>query len=557
MLVFCIITFGRFGCTASQQSIMYSVEKRDGIIVETAARPSSKISEFFGDTLTNASTSPELRKIFSKRRRPHHHHATAGPFTPPRSAIGAGKLGYRERSEPWYPYQHQHQRKDFLRPRSPSEVLIESCGLSWFTWPTSLGLLSLVLFLLPAQYHFRGLNTIITTLFITDLVLFILFSLLMLCCSFIHSKGCGKPRQLCHELNYSATKLGALAYWPVAWLTLVAFAVFLAGYDDDQAAEKKRANGNGIGAADADRQEELRRRVLAMIAYVMWWIGVAWMTGTMVFVMGVMTGALGGPSGRWMLKKGLGARGEEEDEVRMALPACLLSSAFGMGLLALVGGLLVSVLVRLGTISVGMAATVLVLAFCVEGVAVFTTIFLYAVLQQEIIQVESKASAHLIKLSLWMMGSASVCAAAVQILGRAAEDVSAILGDTNAHGSLSGNLFTPATAQATHVVCILLALLLLGLATLWLIFSVVAFVSHALRRRLSWKRQWNDAAIPVAALALSTVQFRTELNSSFFGVVTCVLVVAAAASLLINLVLCIKQMVGATFLTALDQELRV
>lgn len=108
---------------------MYSVEKRDGIVIETAARPSSKISEFFGDTLTNASTSPELRKIFSKRRRPHHHHANTGPFTPPRSAIGgAGKLGYRERSEPWYPYQ---QRRQGLSPRSTSNILIDSCGLSW------------------------------------------------------------------------------------------------------------------------------------------------------------------------------------------------------------------------------------------------------------------------------------------------------------------------------------------------------------------------------------------------------------------------------------------
>ncbi|KAK3953730.1 voltage-dependent anion channel [Pseudoneurospora amorphoporcata] len=513
---------------------MYSVEKRDGIIIETAARPSSKISEFFGDTLTNA--------------------YAVGPLTPPRSAIGASRLGYRERSEPWYPY--RHQRKDFVRPRGPSEALIESCGVPWFTWPTSLGLLSLVLRLLPPQYHFRGLNTLITTLFITDLVLFILCSLLMLYCSLIHSKGCGKPRQLCHELTSSVAKLGALAYWPVAWLTLVGFAVFLASYADDQVGQDGK--GKGIEAADADRQEELRRRVLAMIAYVMWWIGVAWMTGTMVFVMGVLTGAVGGPSGRRILRSGVGVGGgEEEDEVGMVLPACLLFWAFGMGLLALVGGLLVSVLVRLGTISVGMAATVLVLAFCVEGVALFTTLFLYAVLQKEMMQVKSRASVHLVKLSLWMMGSASVCAAAVQILGRAAEDVSAILGDANAHGAPSGNLFTAATAQATHVVCILLALLLLGLAVLWLIFSMVGFVSFAIRGGLSWRGQWNDAVIPVVALALSTVQFRTELNSSFFGVVTWVLVVAAAASLLINLVLCIKQVMSATFLTVLDQELRV
>lgn len=388
----------------------------------------------------------------------------------------------------------------------------------------------------------------------------------MLYCSVLHSKCCNKPRQLCHELTSNATKLGSLACWPVAWLTLVAFAVFLASYDDDNQAQAEDRNGNGNGNeaadvnADADGGgKELRRRVLAMIAYVMWWIGVAWMTGTMVFVMGILTGAVGRPSERWMLRKGVGAgHGEEEEnEVRVALPGCLLSSAFGMGLLALVGGLLVSVLVRLGTISVGMAATVLVLSFCVEGVALFTTLLLYAVLQQEMIQVERTASAHLVKLSLWVMGSASVCAAAVQILGRAAENVSAILGDDDTQRASSGNLFTPATAQATHVVCILLALLLLGLAVLWLIFSLMAFVSYAIRRRLSWKGQCNDTVIPVAAFALSTVQFRSELNSSFFGVVTCVLVVVAAASLLINLVLCIKQVVSATFLAGLDPELRV
>ncbi|KAK3388384.1 voltage-dependent anion channel-domain-containing protein [Sordaria brevicollis] len=550
-------------------STMYSVEKRDGIIIETAARPSSKISEFFGDTtLINESTktSPELRKILSKRRRPHHHgHVSAvGPFTPPRSAIGAGvgggggKLGYRERSEPWFPYQHQHQRReDLRRARSPSEALVDGCGLSWFTWPTSLGLLSLVLYLLPEQYHFRGITTLITTLFIADLVLFILFSLLMVYCSFVHSRYCGRPRQLCHELTSSATKLGVLAYWPVAWLTLVGFAVFLATYDDETKSEREQ----GDGAADADGGDvELRRRVLATIAYVMWWVGVAWMTGTIVFVMGVLTGAMGGASERWLLRKGAGGRlgGEEEDdEVRMALPGCLLSSAFGMGFLALVGGLMVSVLLRLGTMSLGMAATVLVLSFCLEGVAVFTTLFLYAVLQQEMIQVERRASAHLVKLSWWMMGSASVCAAAVQILGRAAVDVSAILGDGGAQGARSGTLFTPATAQAAHMVCILLALLLIGLAALWMIFSLMAFASYAIRRRLTWKGQWDDAVIPVAAFALSTVQFRTELDSSFFGIVTCILVVIAAASLVLSLVLCIRQVVSASFLAAVDQELRV
>ncbi|KAK3493684.1 voltage-dependent anion channel [Neurospora crassa] len=513
---------------------MYSAKKQEGVIpivLDAAARPSSKISEFFGDTLMNEPTpSPERQKNLRKRhRRPHH--ATAEPFTPP-------------------------QRKD-LRPRSPSNILIEGCGLSRFTWPTSLGLLSLILFLLPSPYRFHGLTTLTTALFITDVVFFILFALLVLCCSLVHSKCCTRPRQLCHEFTSNASKLGALAYWPMVWLTLVAFSVFLAGYGDERAMAALRS-GKGSGNADSDGRggRELRRSVLTMIAYVMWWVGVVWMTGTMVFVLGVLAGVMGGQSERWVLRKGLNVRGEEEDEVRVVLPGCMLTSAFGMGLLALVGGLLVSVLVRLGTLSVGMATPVLVLSFCVEGVALFTTLFLYAVLQQDMIQVEGWASVYLIKLSLWMMGSASVCAAAVQMLGRAVEGVSAILGgdDMRVRAS-SGNIFdTPATAQVAHVVCTLLALLLLGLATLWLIVSLVAFVSFAIHRRLSWKGQCSDTVIPVVALALSTVQFKSDLNSSFFGIVTCVLVVAAAASLLINLVLCIKQLVDTSFLASLEQE---
>ncbi|KAK3500336.1 voltage-dependent anion channel [Neurospora hispaniola] len=508
---------------------MYSVKKQEGVIpivLDAAARPSSKISEFFGDTLINEPTpSPERRKILRKRhRRPHH--ATAEPFTAP-------------------------QRKD-LRPRSPSNILIQSCGLLRFTWPTSLGLLSLILFLLPPPYRFHGLTTLTTALFITDVVLFILFALLMLCCSLVHSKCCTRPRQLCHELTSNAAKLGSLAYWPMAWLTLVAFAVFLAGYGDDRL---QAEHWSGKGNADGGGEKELRKRVLTMIAYVMWWVGVVWMTGTMVFVMGVLMGLVGGQSERWVLRKGLDGGREEADEVRVALPGCMLTSAFGMGLLALVGGLLVSVLVRLGTLSVGMATPVLVLSLCVEGVALFTTLFLFAVLQQEMVQVEGWASVHLIKISLWMMGSASVCAAAVQMLGRAVEDVSAILGDDDTQRSSSGNLFdTPATAQVAHVVCTLLALLLLGLAALWLIVSLVAFVSFAIHRRLSWKGQCSDTVIPVAALALSTVQFKSELNSSFFGIVTCVLVMAAAASLLVNLVLCMKQLVSTTFMASLEQE---
>ncbi|KAK0721002.1 voltage-dependent anion channel [Lasiosphaeris hirsuta] len=68
----------------------------------------------------------------------------------------------------------------------------------------------------------------------------------------------------------------------------------------------------------------------------------------------------------------------------------------------------------------------------------------------------------------------------------------------------SDTLPTVGEAQSLDVVCILIALLLGGMAAIWLLLAFSAFLYRLSRRELSWNPSWNAIVFPTSALAIST-----------------------------------------------------
>lgn len=68
--------------------------------------------------------------------------------------------------------------------RPPLRALIQDFSPFWFTWCMNTGILSSLMYTLP--YTFRGLPTIATILFLIDLTLFILFSILFSLRLYLH-----------------------------------------------------------------------------------------------------------------------------------------------------------------------------------------------------------------------------------------------------------------------------------------------------------------------------------------------------------------------------------
>jgi len=101
---------------------------------------------------------------------------------------------------------------------------------------------------------------------------------------------------------------------------------------------------------------------------------------------------------------------------------------------------------------------------------------------------------------------------------------------------ISGAAFLTNTAPTLiSVPCILLALLLLGIAVVWFMLALVAMGCAAVRRELRWSMDWHGVILALAALGLSTLMFGAELDSGFFRVVACVLLVVVVVGFLVNL----------------------
>ncbi|KIV80684.1 hypothetical protein PV11_08169 [Exophiala sideris] len=344
--------------------------------------------------------------------------------------------------------------------RSAFRAMVQDFSPIWFAWCMNAGLIAILMHQLP--YQFNGLPVLSTIAFMIDFVLFIIFSVVMLL-RFAMFRG-----QAYNEICDNVPDLGLLACWPIAWLTVTAFVSLTVS--------EARWGGHAF----------------TIVAYVMWWFGAAWIISTAVFVLVTIT-----------------RRHAIQDR---ELPPMVFIPTVGVSTLATVGGLLSSFS---NEISARLAVPVIIISFWAVGVGIFLAMIIYPMMVHQLFSKGWPAPEQSAGMFL-LVGPMGQSAAALQLLGSAAHQYGRF------GGYNKGTFLTETSAAPLEVACILLAFLLSGIATIWLILAFIRMIDRAVKKELSWTPAWNSTIFPVGTLITSLSQFSVEMDSPFFRVMTAI-----------------------------------
>lgn len=215
-----------------------------------------------------------------------------------------------------------------LRP--PLRALIQDFSPVWFTWCMNTGILSALTHTLP--YQFSGLNIISTILFVIDLVLFILFTTIISLRFILYG------RTAWIEISADVNELCFMATLPISWMTLTTLTSVIV------------SNAHWGGYA------------FTLVAYVMWWIGVAWTMLLFVVIYTILS------------QKAL------TDATSLTLSIVL--PAVATATVAAEGGLICIYSARMAA---RLAVPVIIVSFMLVGVGIFMATLIYGLFLQRIL----------------------------------------------------------------------------------------------------------------------------------------------------------------------------
>jgi tellurite resistance protein TehA-like permease len=316
------------------------------------------------------------------------------------------------------------------------------------------GILSIILKLLP--YHFTGQSVLATILFVFNIAIFALLSLLSIYRLIQH-----RTHVISQTLN-NAEELSYLGAPPTAYLTLVA--------------QISLTCSTSWGFS------------WTIAAYVFWWIGLVWTVGLTSFTFIV-----------------LAKRNIAED--RTLSPAIFLPLISVMTL-GTTGGILVNYSQGM---TPGMAIPLIVVAYMAIGYALFLSLMYYAFIAHKLIAVGLPAPAKIPALMI-TVGPMGQFATAVQVLSTAA-NTRGLFGAYNEGVWLKSN-----AASSVSAVAVLLALFTLGFAFMWITISWYIVIERAVKRDLPFGLTWWSLIFPMGKSVL--VSFLMYLLMRLIGVFT-------------------------------------
>ncbi|KAK1830828.1 voltage-dependent anion channel-domain-containing protein [Podospora conica] len=478
--------------------------------LQTAIRHSSKIYEFFGFTPGN--TPPLSRLSGGDNTGAQDLTAQDLASRDEGSANGYVLNGPTHRSRGKAP-EGPHQvngaithlkppplviQKKVSRHRTWCRALIQDFGPIWFTFSMDTALLALLVQVLPHPYHPDFLQPLSTVLLILSLALFVVTVLLVLTRLLwfrlsavyelvavpVESKSPTTPQILVNPsppqlASSTGTSILTLAYLPTALLTLVAAAT--------------------VHAATLPSL----RPALPIALYAVFWVGLALTIATTLLT---LTNLFAHPH-----------PGRRTAEGRYLRPMALLNSSLSLTTISLPASLLVTKLLPIGALSPSLAPALLLFALLLLGTAFLLASAAFAVLVHELLLVTGWPQTPTV---FFMVAPPGQAAAGLLLVGEAVMVVGPI------HGMRT------ATAEAVNVVCVMLALLLLGMAVLWLLLGLVGVLR---RGRERWSPLWNGVMFPVGTVALAAARLGTGLGERAFSVAAVVLVVCCAVLWVVNL----------------------
>ncbi|KAK4164345.1 voltage-dependent anion channel [Cladorrhinum sp. PSN259] len=393
--------------------------------------------------------------------------------------------------------------------------------------PASLAFVALILRLLPStlSISFPGLVTISTVLFLVALAGYAVTSVLFL------ARLLSPPNiRLRHRslplIERDSIKLGFVQYCPAG------LALSAAAFGSFAVAEGRVPDRKGW----------------AMAVYVCWWVSAALMAFLGFFTLAVYM------SHSTVLVRSKTAHGR-------GLPlVAVLEGVTGGATVALVGavmclpgaGVVAGFEGRERIVSDGMAAPVVVFSYCVVGAVLLLALMAYAVVVHELLLVTGWPPPELTSVMFYLVGPLGQCAAALLVLGEAA-GTGHYLGDLYRGNRSSPGLgigvgigeeedmirrkvsplSPPLPAVPIGVISLLFAMMLFGMAVMWLVLALIAVGYRLHRGELVWNESWNGAIFPLLTLAVCSSWLSFELQSGFFRILTCVLIIICLVKFLV------------------------
>ncbi|KAK5069925.1 hypothetical protein LTR64_007893 [Lithohypha guttulata] len=369
----------------------------------------------------------------------------------------------------------EQERQSEPRVRPAWRALVQDFEPLWFTECMNAGIIAILLHQLP--YQFPGLGILSIIAFMIDFLIFIVFSLTMLTRFALYT------RQAYWEITDNVQQLAQMACWTIAWLTLAALVNLIVS----------QAGWGG--------------HAFTIVGYVMWWFGAAWSILTLLFVFIIVI----------RRQKGEAEGGQ--------LPPMILLPIVSIATTATTGGLIAC---YSAGISARMAVPVIIVSFLYVGIGMFMATFLYTLLLHKLLTTGFPAPMQIASMFLFV-GPMGQSAAALQLLASAASTYGRF-------GGYSQGIFLQASAATPlNAACVLLALLLTGMATVWAFLALFAMLEKAFNKNLSWSPTWNSIIFPLGTLTTSTLQLSIEMDSPAWRTITTALVIILVIMFFINL----------------------
>lgn len=411
----------------------------------------------------------------------------------------------------WYvPSAPLHPQSPYISsPQTTPEHNFANPKRARFTPSSTLALLALALRLLPLSgvAHFPALPTLSTAFYLAASALYLPVSALFLLRLALYPRE--THRATVHERDSSGLELGYLASWPTGWVLLVSFGGF---------AVSEGSVGSGTAV----------ERGLIMAVYVCWWFGAVGAAVVVMFVLGCLLSTR---------TRGASRTGGGRFAPLVGLLVCMRT----VGTVAFVGGLLVWLQKPRdegegggeGIFSPAMAAPVVVFSLCATGAAWFLANLIYGVLMHELVLIMGWPPPEHTATVFAMVGPLGQGASALLVLAAAARRLDGFV-------FLGGGLGTSRTVTGLadmmplETMCVLLALLIGGMAVVWLLLGIVTIFYRLYRGELAWNPSWNSIVSPVATLAILSVMLAMALDSAFFRIVACVIIIACVLMVVVN-----------------------
>lgn len=346
------------------------------------------------------------------------------------------------------------------------------------------GIISILLHQLP--YQFNGLGILSVIAFMVDFVLFICFSIIFLARFALFGK------QAYHELTDDIQDLCFLGCWPIAWLTLSSLVALI------------------VSTA------EWGGHAFTIVAYVMWWFGVAWMLMVFFFIFVVMVRTQ-----------------KASPDAGGRLPPLILIPSMGIATIATTGGLIAS---YSSGISARMAVPIIIFSYLMIGLSVFVASFLSVLVLFKLFA-SGWPPPETTPTMFTTAGAYGQSAAALQLLGSAANTYHRFAG-YNRGPFLSAN-----AAQPLYVACVLIALLLTGMSSVYILLALYVMIERAFQRQLSWTISWNSIIFPVGTFTSACTLFSIAMDSPAWRTINTGLVIILVLLYLVNVAFAMMKVV--------------